>query len=181
MKRPDWIIWIKDKNECKKWLDGYIGRRVLVKTEDESSLSLRKTNHNLNFANWIMEKHKDEIPKLFQNEIFYDWVINIYYYAIYHVASVLMSKEGYKSKSHFATLCYLIYNPRHLKKSVDEKDIKFVAESLDKEDIETIGYSKDLRERASYNIHESFELQLAKNLQEQTINFVNKIRGILER
>ena len=55
--------------------------------------TLRRTDHNLTFANWIIEKHKDEIPTVFGGDNFYDWVISIYYYAIYHAALALMSKE----------------------------------------------------------------------------------------
>ena len=44
-------------------------------------LHLRKAKHNLDFANWLKEKHKRELPELFGDERFYDWVINAYYYA----------------------------------------------------------------------------------------------------
>lgn len=77
MKKPDWRIWITDKEECKLWLDNYIKKQILRKSADESRLHLKKTDHNLNFANWIAEKHKDEIPKMFGEETFYDWVISI--------------------------------------------------------------------------------------------------------
>jgi len=43
-----------------------------------------------------------------------------------------------------------------------EADIILVANSLNKEDIETLGASKELRERASYDVHELFEKKLDK-------------------
>lgn len=106
MKKPDWKFWLKNKAECGDWLKRYIKNGILRKTNDESRLHLRKTDHNITFANWVFEKHKDEIPKLFEKEAFYDWTINIYYYA----ALALINREGYKSASHSATLCFLIYH-----------------------------------------------------------------------
>src|SRR3989344_2635130 len=83
MRKPDWKLWLKDKRECKFWLDSYIRKNILKKSANESRLHLKRTDHNLTFANWIIEKHKDEIPEVFGGDNFYDWVISIYYYAIY--------------------------------------------------------------------------------------------------
>ncbi len=183
MNKPDWKIWINNKGACARWLSEYIKKRILRKSIDNSKLHSKKSNHNLNFANWILEKHKDEIPKYFGKETFYDWVIDIYYYAIYHMALALMSKEGYESKNHSATLCFLINFHYHKQKVLDKEDVEFIANylSLDKKDLETLGMSKELREKASYDVHELFEQKLAKQIQEQAINFVNKIKGILEK
>jgi len=180
MKKPDWRIWMENREECESWLINYIGKKILRKSEDESRLYLRKTNHNLNFANWIFEKHNNEILEIFGEETFYDWIINMYYYAIYHAASTLMSKEGYSSKNHSATLCFLIYHHYHLQKALDKEDVELVASSLDKEDIEIIGDIKELREKACYDIHESFEKRLAEHVREKAVDFVNKIKMLLK-
>ena len=71
MKRPNWKLWLADKKECKFWLENYLQKRILKKSADESKLHLKKTDHNLTFANWIMEKHKDEIPEIFGEDTFY--------------------------------------------------------------------------------------------------------------
>lgn len=178
MKKPDWKFWIENKDECQSWLDMYLRKNILRKSEDDSKLHLRKTSHNLNLAGWIAEKHKDEIPELFDDN-FYDWVITIYYYAIYHAALALVSREGYISKNHSATLCFLIYHHYHLQKAIGKEDVELIADSLDKEDIEAVGFSKELREKACYDIHESFEQKLAKAAEENAVRFVNKIRVIL--
>ncbi len=180
MRKPNWRKWLKDKEDCKFWLDRYIGNKVLQKKKDESQLYLRKTDHNLNFANWILEKHQDEIPEVFGDEAFYDWVVSIYYYAIYHAALSLISSDEYSSKNHSATLCFVIYHHYHLKKTLKEEDVELVADSLKKEDIEILGSSKELRERASYNVHEDFEKKLAEESREQAVEFVNKIKSLLE-
>ena len=181
MKKPDWKGWIKDERECKAWLDRYIENKVLMKKGDESKLHLRKTDHNLNFANWIFEKHKDEIPKFFGKETFYDWIVTMHYYAIYHSAMALVSKEGYDSKSHSATLCFLIARYYHSKKAFEKEEIELVANSLNREDIETLGMSKEMRERASYDVHEIFERKLAENAMTKAIDFINKVKIMLAK
>jgi len=180
MKRPNWKLWLKDKKECKFWLDSYIRKEILKKTKDESRLHIRKTDHNLVFANWIIEKHKDEIPETFGGDNFYDWVVSIYYYAIYHAALALMSKEGFTSKNHSATLAFLIYHHYHLQKALEMEDVELIASSLDQEDIETLGVSKELREKACYNVHEMFEKRLAEQIREQAVDFANKIKLFLK-
>ncbi|MDI3544497.1 MAG: hypothetical protein PWQ28_778 [Candidatus Woesearchaeota archaeon] len=178
MRKPDWKIWLKDKKECKHWLDYYIKKEILRKSSEDSMLHLKKTNHNLNLANWILEKNKEKF-EIFEEETYYDWIINFYYYAIYHAALALMSREGYTSKSHTATLCFLIYHNYHLQKALDKEDVELIATSLSKEDIETIGVSKELREKACYDVHELFEEELANQIREKAVNFVNKIKLLL--
>jgi len=179
MKRPNWKLWLKDERECKFWLDRYIKKKILKKSYDDAKLYLKRTDHNLTFANWIIEKHKDEIPEVFAGDTFYDWVISIYYYAIYHAALALMSKEGFTSKNHSATLAFLIYHHYHLQKALEKEDVELIVSSLNREDIETLGFSKELREKACYGIHETFEKQLAEQIKEQAVEFVNKIKELL--
>ncbi|MBI4981001.1 hypothetical protein HZC30_05605 [Candidatus Woesearchaeota archaeon] len=180
MKKPNWKLWLEDQEECKFWLDSYIRKRILRKSSDESRLYLRRADHNLTFANWIMEKHKTEIPEVFGDDTFYDWVISIYYYGVYHAALALMSKEGYTSKNHSATLAFLIYHHYHSQKALEREDVELIASSLDREDIEALGLSKELREKACYDVHEQFESRLAEQIHEQAVDFANKIKSLLK-
>lgn len=180
MRRPDWKRWIKDQNECRLWLEEYIRKGLLRTSRDESKLHLEKTAHNLRFANWIAEKHKDEIPTLFGEETFYDWATNIYYYAIYHAALALVSREGYKSKNHSATLCFLVYHHYHLHKAIEKEDVELIAGSLDRKDIGAVGFSKEMREKACYDVHEAFERQVSQQIHTQAVQFVNKIKSLLK-
>lgn len=181
MRKPDWKLWLKDKNECKSWLDSYIDKRILKKVSDQSRLHIKRTDHNLTFANWIVDKHQHEIPEVFGDDNFYDWAISIYYYAIYHSALALMSKEGYTSKNHSATLAFLIYHHYHSQKALEKEDVELFASSLDREDIEALGASKELREKACYDVHESFEKRLADQTREQAVDFANKIKLLLKQ
>ena len=180
MKKPDLKLWLKDKKECKFWLDTYVKKKILKKVSDESKLHLKRTDHNLTFANWIIEKHKDEIPEIFGDDNFYDWVISIYYYAIYHAALALMSKEGFTSKNHSATLAFLIYHHYHSQRALEKEDVELIASSLGREDIETLGVSKELREKACYDVHEMFEKKLAEQIREQAVDFANKIKLLVK-
>ena len=180
MRKPDWKQWLKDKRECKFWIDSYIGKKILKKSSDDSKLHINRTDHNLAFANWIIEKHKDEIPEVFGGDNFYDWAISIYYYAIYHAALALMNREGFTSKNHSATLAFLIYNHYHSQKALEKEDVELIASSLNRADIEVLGVSKELREKACYDVHEMFERRLAEQIREQAVDFANKIKALLK-
>lgn len=178
MKKLDWRIWMKDKKVCEYWLNNYLKKSMVKKTRNESGLYLRKARHNLNFGNWLFENHDRINEELGDN--YYDWLVGIYYYAIYHSALALVSRHGFASKSHFATLCFLIYHHYHLQNELSDDDVFLIVNSLNKEDIETLGDSKELRERASYDVHELFEKKLALQARENAAEFSNKIRTMIE-
>lgn len=180
MKKPNWKLWFKNKKECKIWLDIYIKKGILEKEKDESKFYFNKAEHNLNLANWLEYKHENEIPKIFGEETFYDWVLSIYYYAIYHAGLALISKLLFKSNSHIATLCFLIYYYYHKKGIMDKEDVELVAVLLKKEDIETIISVKSLRERASYDVHALFEKEIVEDAKDKTVAFLQKVRGIIQ-
>lgn len=179
MKKPNWQLWIKDKKECELWLEKYKKKKILKQSPDESASYLRKADHNLSFANWIMLQHEQDIPQIFGKETFYDWAISMYYYAAYHAASALMSRDGYSSKSHAATLCHLIHNHHHRQQNLKKEDVQFIAQTLNKEDLEHLGQSKELREKASYDIHASFEKAIANHTRQNTVEFIMKIRQFI--
>ena len=177
MKKPDWRIWIRNKEECRIWLESYVKKKMLIKNKREEKLYFNKSEHNLNFANWLNEK-QDELKKLF-DDFFYDWVISGYYYTVYHSALALVSRLNYKSKSHLATLCFIIFYYFHDKKLLEEEHLEVIADSIEKEDIESVAKSKSLRERASYNVTETFEKQLVEDIKTDAVGFLQKVRSIL--
>lgn len=177
MKKPDWNKWVNDKQECKLWLDNYLKKKMLIKTKNEEKHFFNKSEHNLNFASWLNEK-QNELKDLFDDS-FYDWVISGYYYAIYHSALALVSRLNYKSKSHLATLCFITFHYFHDNKLLKEEHLEVIAGSIEKEDIESVAKSKSLRERASYNVNEIFEKQLVDSTKAEAVNFIQKVRSIL--
>ena len=91
-----------------------------------------------------------------------------------------MNQEGFTSKNHSATLAFLIYYHYHSQKALETEDVELIASSLGKEDIETLGVSKQLREKACYDIHEQFEKKLAEQMREEAVDFANKIKLLLK-
>ena len=97
MKKPDWREWIKNQQECRFWLDNYVKKGMLIKSKREENLYFKKSEHNLNFANWLKDKPIEKLRRLFDDS-FYDWVIVGCYYTIYHSALALITKKGFSSK-----------------------------------------------------------------------------------
>ncbi len=173
---------VKDKNYCETVFRYYVKMRVLRKTEPKFfGKHVNKSLSNLEFANFILTEHdysiKDKLPK----KTFYDWCITIYYYSIYHIALALTTKIGYESKSHLATITTITLFYYHNDNVLNKEDIEFIIEKihLEKQEIDLVLDSKGLRERACYGADETFELSQAKWLQEQTVEFVNKIKSLL--
>ena len=179
-RQPNWTEWIENPDESKAGFNYYLRKNLITLSEDRSARHLKKTNHNLRLASWLFSKQQTELQPLF-HETFYDWVISVYYYAIYHAALALVSSQGYKTKTHSATICFLIANNYHANKNLNKQDINLVAHSLSKEDIEIIGDIKDLRERASYDADAVFEGKLAERVSKNASDFITKIKLLLNK
>lgn len=174
---------INDKEYCESVFRDYVKIRVLRKTDSKLfGKHLNKSLSNLEFANFILTEHDYSIKEKIPNKTFYDWCISIYYYAIYHSALALVTKIGYDSKSHLATITTIILFYHHQDNILKEEDINFLIEKihLEKDEIDLILESKSLREKACYGTDELFELSQTKRLQRQTADFVNKIKRLLE-
>ena len=173
---------IKDKKYCEIVFKYYTRIRLLRKID--SSLFnkyINKAVSNLEFANFILAEHDDSIKKKLPKKTFYDWCITIYYYSIYHIALALTSKIGYESKSQLATITAITLFYYHKYNILKKEDIEFIIEKihLKKQEIYLVLDSKKLRERACYGADEMFELSETKRLQEQTAEFVSKIKSLL--
>ncbi len=181
-KIPDWHMWIKDECDCKEWMDEYSRKRVL-RTETRTPQDfLKKAEHNLSFSNWLIDKHKDEIPRIFgMEENFYDWAISAFYYSIYHAAMALLAKLRVSSKSHSATLCAVIYQYYHKSKKLTKDDVALLSVYLGEDDIESFVRTKSLRERASYGISQGFEIMLTEEAKKNAEGFVNKVKEIIKQ
>lgn len=125
---------------------------------------------------------QSEVESRFGGKRFFDWVIVVYYYAIYHAALALIASKNLFSKSHLATLNALTLHFYHGKK-IEKEDVEILAESisesLGKEDIASIVETKELRERASYSVSYEFEESLAETARENAVRFIEKVREIL--
>ena len=145
-----------------------------------SKTHLSKAFHNLDFANFTL-KNQENINKRVEDETYFDWVIVISYYAMYHSAMALLYKIGYKASTHLTTICVLC--KECLGKTLEKKDIEKISHILElsKEEIKEIGRAKERREKASYSGSVSFEKNLAEITLDDARKFINKIANILEQ
>jgi len=149
-------------------LDKYTKQKVLKTEVFAKSLvnaHLDKAKHNLKFINKI--KNDDE---------FNDWIIVGLYYAAYHAALALVANKGHVSKSHDATLIFIMYE-YHLEKNELELLDKL---SITKTDAEFYAALKEKRREASYSTNIMFRNETIKEYINKTIDFINKIEEMLE-
>jgi len=173
---------IENKEYCRKIFNLFVKKKVIKRINpDLFEKYLNKSLNNLEFGNFVLSEHKYSIKKKLKGKSFYDWCIVVYYYAIYHAVLTLISKAGFESKNHLASISALIYIYYHKRNLLNKEDIQFIIDNfnLKDEEIEFIANSKEMREKASYNVDKSFDLLQAKNLQKKTVDFVNKIKILL--
>ncbi len=160
------------KKEVENSFEFYLHKQQINSEKETEFLSkshLKKAEDNLKFTNFLKNNKK-----------FYDWIIVGSYYTIYHSALALITKKGFSSKNHLATLCTLIKFYYFPDNKLTKQDIELVSKSnLEKEEISYFAYAKSKREIASYGISEEFNKQEAEDLLEKTIEFLNKTREIL--
>ncbi len=174
---------IEDENYCRNIFNFFIKKGIIKKTNPELFMKhLNKSISNLEFGNFILSEHKFSIKRKLKNKSFFDWCVIIYYYSLYHSILALISKAGFESKSHIASICSLILFYYHRENILKKEDIQFIIDNLNlkSEDIEFMFTSKGIREKASYRVDETFDLILAKNSQEKTVELVNRIKNILK-
>jgi len=169
----DWKIWFEDRKTLENSFQFYLKKFLILEEKETEFLSkshLKKAENNLMFVNFLKENKK-----------FYDWIITGCYYTIYHSALALITKKGYSSKNHLATLCSLVKFYFIEERGLTKEDIELVLKSfLEKQEISYFAYAKNRRETASYGIGEEFNKTEAEDLLIKTIEFLNKTREILE-
>lgn len=171
----------KEKQYCEELFNHYLKTKALKKTNPDYKKYIDKAISNLELANFLLEEHNFSIKEKLPNRNYYDWCITIYYYSIYHTSLALLAKLGYKSNSHLATLATITLFYYHKDNVLKKEDIDFLLEkiNLEEKEIDFVIESKDLRERACYGVDELFNISIAKMLQKQTAEFVNKIKELL--
>lgn len=173
---------IENREYCEKVFQEFLKSKII--RNDQAKLFkkyLGKSINNLEFANFILEEHNYSIKEKLPNKSFYDWCITIYYYSLYHSAMALVSKAGFESKNHMATIAALTLFYYHKYNLLKKEEIELLLNSLavEKNEINLIMETKELREKASYGV-EAFEKKQAENLRKETANFISKCREILE-
>lgn len=170
MKKQKWELWVKNRNILEKDFKNYLRRETIREgaTKIEIEGHLNKAKRNLRFSRSVLDDLKD----------FHEWSIVGYYYAVYQAGLALCALKGFKAKSHIATISILIkfFYPQH----ISEEDLKAVAKTImAEEDIREFVELKNYREDATYSISVDYERELAENLGEKAIEFVNKVERII--
>ena len=167
MKQYDIDKYLNNPDLIGEKIKEHITKGVVKTVDSPSEVEghILKAQHNLDFVNQT------------NKSIFADWAITGCYYACYHAALALITKKGFSSKNHLATLLVLIkefYN-----KGLDKEDIDNLSLVLDYQDILFYVESKQKREDASYSTKSNFATQDVEQIRLKSILFVSKVNELL--
>ena len=159
----------KERRELdfQKYLES---KKVKKETEVQELVQghLDKANHNLKFVKSTLDLKE-----------FNDWAIVSAYYSIYHASLALCALKGYSTKDHLATLLILI--KEFYQKELNKEEIEIVGNTtIEKEEVLYYIEAKAKRTKASYSTQKAFDKNEAENLRIKAINFVNKVKEIID-
>jgi len=165
----------------------YLRKKQLKKDKEVFRLSnkyLKKAKNNLVTMDTLLKLNKS---KKVQKELFipanYDfteWAVICGYYAMYSAALSLISKIGFKSKSHSATILILeeyFVKKKYLK--IEDLDI-LKKISLKKEEIKELHLAKQKREIAQYSVTVNTTKGIANKIKKESYEFIDKVEEILK-
>ena len=166
-----WEIWKDDEKKLENDFNKYLkSKKIKIESEKEELVKghLDKADHNLKFVKSTLEL-----------EEFNDWAIVSAYYSIYHASLALCALKGFSTKDHSATLLILIkefYN-----KELSKEEIELINDSaIEKEHILYYIKLRKERSKASYSTKINFTEEEAESLRLKAIEFVNKVKEIIE-
>ena len=99
---------------------------------------------------------------------------------MYTSALAFLSKAGFRSKNHAATLLML---EEHFvkKKHLDEKDLLLIKNAqFQREEIENLSEARYKREIAQYSVTKQTTKNIAEKIKKDSYDFVNKVELILQ-
>ena len=172
----------------KKKMENYLRKEQLLQNQENVKLEklyLAKSRKNLAVATLLFTiSDQEEIKKLLPLPAdfeAYDWVMVIYYYAMYMAALAGLAKLGFKSTSHAATITALEYYYVRAQKSLDQKYLQQLAKAylLSEDLISKLIQTKSRRETAQYNVTPNISREMALSTQEDTEEFISRIEEIL--
>ena len=179
MKRVDFL---------KRKIKSHLRKEQLLEDKEYAKLErpyLAKARKNFTVAN-ILIKISDEdklkkILKLSEDFEMFDWVIIVAYYAMYTSTLAALSRLGFKSKSHAATLAVLEYYYVYQQKDLEIKHLHKLSKAyrLTKELIDKLIQTKTRRETAQYDATPSISRENAKAALRDADEFITRIEEIL--
>ena len=184
----------KRRDILNRKINRYLRRKQLLKDEEHKKLEksfLMKSRKNFAVANLLFKiSEQDDMRKMLNlasDFELYDWTIIVSYYAMYTSALASLSKIGFKSKNHAATIASLEYNyipeekDKINSKVLEQKDIhKLVkAYAISEQLITKLIQTKTKRETAQYDATPSITREMAKSSLDDANDFISKIEEIL--
>lgn len=163
-----------------------IKKGYLSKDDSSRSLSkkyLQKARNNLITMSLLSEINTSKkvrgllkIPLDYNSD---EWIVITGYYAMYSSALALISKIGYKSKNHTATI--LLLEEFFIKKKLmSVEDLSLLKNAIfQKFEIEKLSEARHKREVAQYSVTKQTTKEIAQNVIEDAYNFVNKVELII--
>lgn len=110
---------------------------------------------------------------------FYDWVIEIAYYAMYDLATSAIAKEGFKCTTHYTTRLTLEYI--YCVKGKDREKLFKIYDKvlLKRENIKKIKKAQEKREISRYQVTEKIEKDEAEEILNYAEEFAKEILPII--
>jgi uncharacterized protein (UPF0332 family) len=160
---------------------GYISKDDSIR--NLSKKYLQKARNNLVTMSLLSEintskKARDllKIPSDYSTD---EWVVITGYYAMYSSALALISKIGYKSKNHTATII-LLEEFFIKKKLISTEDLILLKNAIiQKSEIEKLSEARHKREIAQYSVTKQTTKEIAENIKKDAYNFINKIELLI--
>ncbi len=145
---------------------------------------LAKARKNYTIGNLIFRiSEQDDLKKSLsmpQDFNMHEWVIIVSYYAMYTSALAAISRLGFKSKSHAATIAilenYYVKNEKLETKHIDKLTKAY---TLSEDMITMLMEMKERRETAQYEATPAITRENAKTALEDAEEFVSKIEDVL--
>ncbi len=162
----------------RKKIDSYLRKEQLGKSNEHVKLEtsfMVKSRKNFTVANLLFRiSEEDDLKKtlsIAHGFEMYDWTIIVSYYAMYTSALAAISRHGFKSKSHAATISVLELYYVHENRKLDDKHIHQLskAHALSEELITKLMQIKTSRETAQYDATSAISRENAVNALENGV------------
>lgn len=144
---------------------------------------MEKARYNLITMSLLSEASKPETMEFLNLPDDYnpsEWVVITGYYAMYLAALSGISKVGYRSKNHSATIAAL--DTFFVKKRLIEgRYLRMLEEThLEKEKVEQLELARERREIAQYSVTKDTTTNLAEKTRKDAYDFVERIEYVLD-
>ena len=143
---------------------------------------LKKVAADPELAKQHLEKsqHNMEIMKYLEKGEYYDWALNVGFYAIYHCFLAILAKHGYESRNQSCSITALLKLIEDKKLNFD-KDLILKFDTLDTESSTTKPTVRQSRETSTYGVASDINTKQLETLKEfilkvqrETIKVINE-------